>query len=69
MRRRTYQRERSRSQRDGGIGLVTYRIERQRAAKRNRWKPYNWHKRAGELIGKPLDQAFFGKRKSRRRRR
>jgi hypothetical protein len=54
MRRRTYQRERSRSQRDGGIGLVTYRLERRRAAYRNRFKGYNIHKTfARALVGRP----------------
>jgi hypothetical protein len=67
-RRFRYRQERARNQRDGSMALVTYRLEQQEKAKKERWKPYNWHKRAGELIGKPIDQSFFGKGKRRRRR-
>ena len=59
-RRRTYQRERSRSQRDGGIGMAMYRMEeRERKRKENN--------RLSKAIPRELGKFFRKPRKPRRR--
>ena len=62
-----YRAERNRTQRDGGAGMAMYRMEQRDKAKAERWKPYNWHKRLGEYVGRPIDRALSGKRGRRRK--
>ncbi len=61
-RRSRYQFERSRSNRDGGIGMVTYRLEQREKAKRERFKPYNLPK----TIAKALTDPFKPRRRRKR---
>jgi hypothetical protein len=58
--RRFYRSQRARDNRNGGIGLVTFRLEQQEKAKKEKYKPYNWHKLLGRTVGRPIDKALFG---------
>jgi hypothetical protein len=52
--RSRYLAERSRSQRDGGIGMAMFKKEEREKARRERFKPYNIHKTiARALVGRP----------------
>jgi hypothetical protein len=52
--RRIYRAERSRSRRDGGIGMAMFKKEEREKARRERFKPYNIHKTiARALVGRP----------------
>jgi hypothetical protein len=62
MRRRTYRAERSRSNRDGGIGIAMFKKEQREKAKRERFKPYNLPK----TVAKALTDPFKPRRRRKR---